>query len=394
MKQKQQTTSYGGEPMIKKDTKQMQIDFLGMKMQSPFIIGSGPISFGSPGLIHAHKMGAGAVVTKTIRDIPADNPYPHIISSGKNNLVNAEKWTDIPGEQWIQEDIPQAKAQGVNVIASIGHTPEEVEHWVEGVAVAGADCIELVSYSEESMLPMIKIAKERVDLPIIAKISPNWPDPVQSAIRAVEMGADAITAIDSLGPALRVDIKTGRPVLGGESGYGWLTGEALRPIAQAIVAEIAKNVQVPIIGLGGVMNAADGFEMLMVGASAIGICSTLIINGINYLEKLIIDVAKLMEQLDYKSISEISGKSLVYLNQSENQTKIDFEFDPEKCINCKKCVKVCPYQARELDQKKMKLNEELCRYCGFCTSICPVQALKIRDSRVSEQEYLSSCQRR
>ncbi|MCF6335562.1 MAG: dihydroorotate dehydrogenase, partial [Spirochaetales bacterium] len=131
----------------------------GIKLQSPFILGSGPLSYGAKGLIRAHKAGAGAVVTKTIRDNPAVNPFPHMAVAGKDSMINAEEWSDISGLQWVETEIPEAKKAGVIVIGSIGHTPVEVANWTSRVDEAGADIIELVSYERDTILPMLEKAK-------------------------------------------------------------------------------------------------------------------------------------------------------------------------------------------------------------------------------------------
>ncbi|MBI9104515.1 MAG: 4Fe-4S binding protein [Spirochaetales bacterium] len=353
----------------------ISIEFLGIKLQSPLIIGSGPISYGADGMIRAHKNGAGAVVTKTIRDEAAVNPFPHIAVSGVNSMVNAEKWSDFSGDRWVDIEIPRAKAAGVVVIGSIGHTMEEVEHWVEKVDRAGADMIELVSYTEDSILPMMKRARELTKKPVLVKISPNWSNPVAAALGVLELGADGITAMDSVGPVLRIDIQTRRPMVGGERGTGWLTGAAIKPIALHYVAEIASRTDKPIIGLGGVMNAEDAVEMLMAGASVVGVCTAPMLKGIEYLGTLNIKIEKLAERLGFKTIGEISGSALSNLPASEITDKFKFEYNPSICNDCMRCVVVCPYQARNLENRIMNLDEELCRYCGLCITVCPVCAL-------------------
>ncbi|NQT60606.1 MAG: 4Fe-4S binding protein [Bacteroidetes bacterium] len=355
----------------------MSIDtaIFGIKLQSPFILGSGPLGYGAQGLIRAHRCGAGAVVTKTIRDKPAVNPFPHMAAAGKDSMINAEEWADIPGSQWVEKEIPKAKEAGVVVIASIGHTPVEAEHWVGKVDKAGADIIELVSYKRETILPMLKKAKSQTSKPVIVKISPNWSDPVGIALEALKIGADGITAIDSVGPVLRIDIKTGKPLVGGAGGFGWLTGSAIKSIALRFVAEISSATDKLVIGLGGVTKAEDAIEMLMAGAGVVGICTAPIIKGVEYIEILNQKLEKLITDLGYHNPGEITGLSHKYLASAAINKKFNFIFDAESCTECMACVKACPYEARILENKIMSLDTKNCRYCGLCFSICPTGAL-------------------
>ncbi len=354
---------------------EINIELFGIQLQSPFVIGSGPIGFSAEGMIRAHRQGAGAVVTKTIRDVPAENPVPHIAVSGRDSMINAEKWSDFSGDRWVEKEIPEAKAAGVVVIASIGHTQIEVENWVGKVAAAGADIIELVSYTEDTIIPMVQLAREITDKPILVKISPNWQNPVQAALTCLELGADGITAMDSIGPVLRIDIETRMPLVGGPKGFGWLTGSAIKPIALRYVAEIALQTNKPIVGLGGVMNAEDAVEMMMAGAAAVGVCTAPMLKGLPYLGVLNTRIAALAGNLGFSSVAEMRGAALKYLSTEEDMEQFEFQYNPVICNDCRRCVIVCPYQARKLDNRTMDLDTQLCRFCGLCVSVCPTAAL-------------------
>lgn len=353
----------------------LETKLFGITLQSPFILGSGPLSYGAQGMIRAHQAGIGAVVTKTIRDIPADNPFPHMAIAGKQTMINAEKWSDYPGEQWVEKEIPQAKEAGVVVIASVGHTELEVDHWVASVDRAGADIIELVSYEESTMLPMVKKARQLTQKPILVKLSPNWADPVTCGLQALQLGADGITAMDSVGPVLRIDIWTGKPLVGGALGQGWLTGSAIKPIILRYVAELATKTDKPIIGLGGVMDAEDAAEMLQGGASAVGICTAPILKGIPYITKMCKNLEGILQKLSVSSCSDIIGRAIPYLQQEELKTAFTFGFNPDACKECMLCVTVCPYESRVLKNKQMSVDEQSCRTCGICASVCPTAAL-------------------
>lgn len=352
-----------------------EIRFCGISLKSPVIIGSGPASYAAEGMVELSEAGAGAVVTKTIRNSPAKNPYPHIAKSGRDSLINAEKWSDLPGSQWVEKEIPQARDAGVTVIASIGHTEEEAEVWSGAAAEAGAAMIELVSYKEETLLPMIRKAKELTDIPVIAKLSPNWPDIAVSAEQAAAAGADALTVMDSLGPVMRIDIDTGRPLLGGAGGMGWLTGSCLLPLTIASIVRIRKHLQIPIIGLGGVMVPEDGIEVLMAGADAVGMCTYPLLKGSGRISSFLSRMDSRVEKIGCSSYSSLSGIALDQIWEKERAEPLTFAFNQEICVDCGLCAQVCSYKARRIKDRVMELDEEQCRYCGLCVSVCPTSAL-------------------
>ncbi|CAK7078441.1 4Fe-4S binding protein [Tissierella carlieri] len=352
-------------------------NLLGVQLKSPIIIGSGPLSYSAEGMRILSDAGAGAVVTKTIRKERAINPAPHMVRSTNNSLINNEKWTDFEPERWINEELPKLKKMGVITIASVGHTLEESSELVEKVEKAGADIIELVSYDYTDLIPMVKDTKNRVKIPVIAKLPPMIENIGDFCKELEEAGVDAITACDSVGPAFRIDIETGRPLLGG-NGFGWLTGEVIKPITLHKIYEIRKKVKVPIIGLGGCMSGADAVEMVMAGANFIGVCTAPILRGESVIGKIFNDFKAHLERLGYNSIEEACGVVHQHMGDVNERIKFEFMYNEEKCTRCSLCVKVCAYKARTLNET-MELDEEECRYCGLCVSVCPTKALEVSE---------------
>ncbi|MDY0288500.1 MAG: 4Fe-4S binding protein [Sphaerochaeta sp.] len=345
--------------------------FLGMEMQSPFIVGSSPLSFDASAMIAAHKAGAGAVVTKTIRDKAAINPVPHIWADS-SSMINSELWSDLSGDAWVGREIPLARLLGVNVIASIGHTPEEAGRWVPLVEQAGAQAIELVSYDQTSMVSMVRTASSLTALPILVKLSPNWSDPLGQTDLYASLGAHGFTVMDSLGPALRIDIRTGRSVVGGNE-RGWLTGSPLKAIALHYVASLAARSSAPIIGLGGISTASDVIEMSMAGASAVGLCTSLMVKGIASLSKLIRETSVLLDSLGYQTLGET--RNLFNTLPVSSLGAPSFVLDRQLCTDCGRCRQVCSYVAQHTQYKVLSVDTSLCRYCGLCISACPTHAL-------------------
>lgn len=369
-------------------------ELCGIKLQSPYILSSGPLTYAAEGMIRGHQAGCGAVVTKTIRLEAAINPVYHIGKLGNDGLINCEKWADSDRLLWYEREIPMAKGAGAVVIGSVGHTLKEAQAIVKDVELAGADIIELVSYAEETLIPMLDYTKANVSVPVICKISGNWPDPVKTASKCIEHGADGICAIDSIGPTLKIDIKTARPEMMSSDGYGWMTGAAIRPISMRINSEIARNHREfkGLYGSGGCMNTNDAIEYLMAGCSGVGVCTVGILKGVNYIEQMCYDLSRKLLQLGYNSIEEVRGAALKNFPVKELISELEFNYEPfydeeskvrgevplkgaNKCTNCGRCVTVCSYNARKLDFPNMSLDRELCRSCGLCVKVCPTGAL-------------------
>lgn len=312
----------------------------GIKMQSPYILTSGPLSYAAEGMIRAHQAGCGAVVTKTIRLGAAINPVNHIAVLENGSLVNCEKWADSDRLVWYEREIPMTKKAGAVVIGSVGHTLKEAQAIVKDVEKAGADIIELVSYTEETLIPMLDYTKKNVNIPVICKLSANWPDAVKSAAKCLEHGADGICAIDSIGPTLEIDIKNARPMLMGSNGYGWLSGSAIKPISLRINSEIARNHPElrNLYGSGGCMSAEDAIEFLMVGARNVGVCTVGILKDVEYVEQMCYDLSKTLAKLGYKSLDEVIGVALPNFPQKEVISKLVFDYKP----NYAPCQETCP----------------------------------------------------
>jgi dihydroorotate dehydrogenase (fumarate) len=363
----------------------------GLELRNPFILASGPLSYDGEAILRAHQAGAGAVVTKTISRVPASNPIPHIAKVNEG-LLNGEKWSDLPYERWIEHEVPLAKEGGATVIASLGLTPDDVAALARPIAKAGADALEVVSYDGAALVPMVRETAQEVEIPILAKVSSNWPDAIEVASLCLKNGAVGITAIDSLGPALRLDIERRAPVLG--SGYGWLTGRAIFPIALRVVSEIALATGSPIVGTGGIGGVDDCLEMFLAGAHAVGLCTLPMLRGISVFADLAEGLSTRLHELGYQNLEETIGTALLSLREygqaaegvglptrgKEETVGASFVWEEGRCTDCGLCVRICPYSARTSPEE---VDLSRCRFCGLCASACPMGALALRVGRGS-----------
>jgi len=288
----------------------LSVDLFGVKFKNPLIVSACPVTRDSRTAKRIVDAGIGGVVTKTLSRVPAVDPRPAVARLDDFTVINAEKWSQLSYERWLNEEIPNLKKLGIPVIVSIGLSPEDAELITPLVKDSGADIIELVSYNAENIVPMVETARPKTDLPILVKLSANWPNLFDVAVKAVENGADGITAIDSMGPVLAINIETTKPYLGVPTGEGWISGKPIKPYAVRAVAGIAQRVNVPILGVGGIYSAKDVIEMILVGAYAVQLCTVFLTKGPRVISEILNDMKEWMSRHGYSSLNDFRGIAL------------------------------------------------------------------------------------
>jgi dihydroorotate dehydrogenase/Pyruvate/2-oxoacid:ferredoxin oxidoreductase delta subunit len=371
----------------------LRTQFFHANMPSPFILASGPLSYDAEGIWRAFQAQAGGVVTKTLRLTAALNPTRHMVrprtTNLRNTLFNSEKWADLPWEQWVAHELPALRGHPGVLIASIGHTVEEAAAIAGPVAATDVvDAIELVSYTKDTMSAMVRAVRRVTDLPVLAKLTFNWGDELYGAAEELlAAGASGFTAIDSIGPTLQIDIETGRPTLGGTGNRGWMSGAAIRPVAQAVVAELAVRFQAPVVGTGGITQAEDAVEMMMVGAAALGVCTAPLLHGLGWFAGTNAKLAEWLDRRNLPNLAAIRGMALGQLHTAEIREPLRFKFEPAKCTICNQCIVLCPYAARQLlgdrprsEELVQVIDQARCRSCGLCVEVCKTSALVYESS--------------
>ena len=152
---------------------------------------------------------------------------------------------------------------------------------------------------------LTRAVKEVSQVPVYVKLSPNVTDIVEMAQAVEAGGADGITMINTL-IGMRLDMKTGRPVIANKT--GGLSGPAMKPVAIRMVYEVSKAVTIPIIGMGGVMTAEDVIDFFYAGASAVAVGTANFVNPF-ICPKIIEELPVLLKKLGYNHISECTGRS-------------------------------------------------------------------------------------
>ncbi|HXY93454.1 MAG TPA: dihydroorotate dehydrogenase [Acidimicrobiia bacterium] len=257
-----------------------------LHLPNPIVTASGTFGHGAEVARFEDASRLGAVTAKSVSAEPwAGKPAPrlHMTASGMLNAVGLQG----PGvSAWVEHDLPALRAAGARVIASIwGRTVDEFARAATMLRDALADVValevnvscpnlhrrsEMFAHDPDATSAVVRAVVEvGLGLPVFVKLSPNVTDLTEIAHAAVGAGADGLTLVNTL-MGLLVDAEARRPVLGG--GGGGLSGPAIKPVALRAVHDVTRALPgVPVIGTGGVQSGTDAVEMLLAGASAVGI---------------------------------------------------------------------------------------------------------------------------
>ena len=358
----------------------LSLEVLGMKMDNPVMPAAGPPVKDAEAARRAAEGGAGALVTKTISVEAADVPRPNM-ASVRGGFLNAELWSEMGPEQWFENEYPEIAGLDLPVIAGIGYSAEEIAK-LAGRVEEYADAVELSThYLGDDPTPVVesaKAAKEACDIPVIVKLSPGVDIPV-FARAAEEAGADGLALINSVGPTLDFDVEDGRPLLGSESGYGYLSGQAIFPIALRAVYQAVSNVDIPVMGVGGIQRGIDAVKMLMVGASAVQVCTAPILQGPQFYGNLVEEMEDFMNRHGYETLADLRGLALDKLPGQDQMETIPPTVTEANCTACELCITSCVYDAIELNETGdyVIVDEEKCAGCGLCLTRCNFDALHL-----------------
>ncbi len=305
----------------------ISVDICGCHLSNPTVLASGILGLSHDVLARVARSGAGAVTTKSCSLKPRSGyPNPTILDWGPG-LINAVGLSN-PGVEVMVEEIQAAKRQlaplGVPVIASIfadtiydfGTVARFISEAEPDILEVNVSCPNLDDRYQQMFAAdpyvsaqVTRRVKRYTDAPVLVKLSPNVTDITKIARAVVEAGADGITAINSVGPGLILDVETRRPVLA--HGTGGLSGPGIRPIAVRCVHDICKAVDVPVVATGGVTSGRDVVEMLLVGASAVSIGSAIRYRGMGVFQEVCDELKDYMNQRGHNCLQSLRGTAII-----------------------------------------------------------------------------------
>jgi dihydroorotate dehydrogenase (NAD+) catalytic subunit len=299
---------------------------LHLQMRNPLVLASGVIGTSASILARAGKAGAGAVTSKSCGPVPrAGHPNPITLDWGYG-VINAVGLTN-PGAKEELEVLKKAKpllhALGIPLVASIfAGTVDQFGEVARIIAEAEPDLLEVdiscpnvdsefgLPFSAETATAakVTEAVKRAVNIPVSIKLGPNVPNIGRIAAAVADAGANAITAINTM-PGMIIDARAAKPVLYNK--IGGISGPALKPIALRCVADIARTVKIPIIGTGGVSNGTDAVEMIMAGATAVGIGTAIWYRGVDVFAQIAAEMNTFMDEEHYPNLESMRGKAVL-----------------------------------------------------------------------------------
>lgn len=292
----------------------------GQVLKSPLVLASGLLGTEAELLARVAKSGVGAVTTKSCGPSPRTGHENPTVLAWEYGVINAVGLTN-PGVDEEVEEIKRLKGllEETKIIASFfGGTVKEFVEVARKLSEAQPDFLEVniscpntesefgqpFGVSAKDTFKVTRAVKKACGIPIIVKLSPNVTDIKEIARAAEEAGADAISAINTL-IGMLVDTESGKPILTNKK--GGVSGPAILPIAVRCVYDVAEVVKIPVIGIGGVTSGKDAIQMIMAGASAVGIGSAVYYRGLNAFGKINREIEEFMKKHNYQSISDFCG---------------------------------------------------------------------------------------
>lgn len=384
----------------------LSYDFLGIHFENPFILAAAPSTDDLDMVRCAFRMGwAGAILkTTSIEGTRVDLCYPmmstfdhegkKLFGMGNIDLIS-EHHIDIIeyNVRTLKKEFPE-KMVAASIMAG---RKEDWQSLVQRLERAGADLIEcsfscpqgnigedpgkMLAQSLSATELTARWVKEATSkIPVSIKITPHVTDIVEVANAVKRSGCDALTASNSIQALMGIDIHSfaPNPSLGGKSTYSGMTGPAIKPITLRTIAEIARNVDIPILGTGGAATWSDAVEFMAVGAGVVEFCTVVMHYGFRVIDDLRSGMSHYLDEMNFSSPSVIVGKALpnIVMHDDLPRQTIRSHINEKLCIGCNVCYVACRDGGHEaIDQRPNRIprvDEDRCVGCGLCQYVCPV----------------------
>lgn len=387
-----------------KDLPSLEMEFCGVRCENPFFLGSSVVASSYEMIAKAFKMGWAGVMYKTITFGDIEEVSPRFDQVGKEGTPfigfrNMEQLSvHTPEEDFailsrLKDEFPTKV-----VVASImGRNDDEWAQLARMAQDAGCDMIECnfscphmaekgrgsdVGQKPELVRHLTQVVKSATTLPVIAKMTPNITHIEEPATAAVEGGADAIAAINTI---KSVTLKR-RSEVAGKATISGYSGKAVKPIAQRFILDMRKDEKlkdVPLSGIGGIETWRDALQYIVLGCCNVQVCTAVMQYGYRIIDDLLLGMQDWMQREGIKTLEEVRGRALdqfVATDQLDRSTFVLPRIDRDKCTGCGRCYISCydgGHQAISFDPETRvpRIIGRNCVGCHLCMLVCPSGAM-------------------
>lgn len=293
------------------------VNIAGVTFKNPILTASGTFGSGQEYAQFVDLNKLGGVVTKGVANVPWEgNPTPRVaeVYGGMLNAIGLQN----PGiDVFVERDIPFLAKYDTRVIVNVcGRSEADYVEVVERLADQPVDLLEIniscpnvkeggIAFGQDpkAAAAITKAVKAVAKQPVVMKLSPNVTDIAYMAQAVEAAGADAVSLINTL-TGMKIDVNKRRFVLANKT--GGMSGPAIHPIAVRMVYQVAQAVQIPIIGMGGVMNAEDAIELMLAGATAVSVGTANFANP-KVTEEIVDGIREYMAAQEVEDIRDLIG---------------------------------------------------------------------------------------
>lgn len=385
------------------------IDFMGVKCENPFFLSSSIVAGSYEMCARAFEMGWAGAVYKTIGFIKPEETSPRFDAVGKEGtpfigFKNLEQISDhdLYENLDILRSLKYDYPSKVIVASIMGAADGEWTELAKLVTEAGADIIECnfscpqmtgdgmgsdVGQNPELVKRYTECTVKGTHLPVLAKMTPNLGNMEPAAIAAIEGGASAIAAINTVKSITGIDLEAMEPYnsVNKKTAVSGYSGKAVKPIALRFISDMARSTALkdtPLSGMGGIETWHDAAEFIALGCSNVQVTTAVMQYGYRIIDDLVSGLRAYMKRKNIKSVSELVGSAVKSIDEPENldRTTVTYPvFNRTKCIGCMRCFVSCRDGGHDAISVGIDglphMNGAKCVGCHLCSLVCPVNAV-------------------
>ena len=298
-----------------------EVSFIGVKFKNPVVTASGTFGFGREYGEYYNLSELGGICVKGLTLNPREGNKPPRIAETPMGMLNSVGLQNPGVDGFIEYELPFLHQFDTVVIANIsGNTVEEYAIMTEKLSESKVDIIEVnvscpnvkqggmaFGTSTQGVTEVTEAVMRKAKVPVMVKLSPNVTDIVSIAKAAEASGADAVSLINTL-LGMRIDTITGKPVL--YNNVGGLSGPAILPVAIRMVWQVASNINIPVLGMGGISTGKEAIEMILAGASLIAV-GTVCFDDPYAPVRIIREIKDYMTENSICDINDLTGKVII-----------------------------------------------------------------------------------